>query len=208
MTVDDHGRADIAVHNPVLPSANEGVIVIDKHFKLLGIDGGAETILKRVAGGNFNLETTTLPTNIRGLAGSWPPTGDTSVTGFVTLGNVGYRCCIFQVQPLNGVIDQTVFALHLKRAGSISGSLSSVIETYHLTDREGEVLQGISLGLTSKVLAARMNISPNTVNAFLRMIMIKLGVNTRAGLVGKLLEDNSPQDSQPTHIARKGGRNV
>jgi DNA-binding CsgD family transcriptional regulator len=59
---------------------------------------------------------------------------------------------------------------------------------YGLTDREREVMEGVSLGLTTKMLGDRMNISPNTVNAFLRMIMIKLGVTTRAGIVGKLLE--------------------
>ena len=33
-----------------------------------------------------------------------------------------------------------------------------------------------------------MNISPNTVKSFLRIIMIKMGAGTRSGIVGKLLE--------------------
>jgi DNA-binding CsgD family transcriptional regulator len=40
-------------------------------------------------------------------------------------------------------------------------------------------------GLTSKQIADRMTISTNTVKAFLRLIMIKMGVSTRAGIVGK-----------------------
>jgi DNA-binding CsgD family transcriptional regulator len=31
-----------------------------------------------------------------------------------------------------------------------------------------------------------MNISPHTVRAFLHLIMIKLGVSTRSGIVGKV----------------------
>ena len=49
------------------------------------------------------------------------------------------------------------------------------------------------LGLTSKEVAIRMNISPNTVKAFLRLVMGKMGVTTRAGIVAKLLEpDGTP----------------
>jgi DNA-binding CsgD family transcriptional regulator len=31
-----------------------------------------------------------------------------------------------------------------------------------------------------------MNVSPNTVKTFFRLVMMKMGVNTRAGIVGKL----------------------
>jgi DNA-binding CsgD family transcriptional regulator len=33
-----------------------------------------------------------------------------------------------------------------------------------------------------------MNISPNTVKAFLRLIMIKMGVSRRVGILSKVLE--------------------
>ena len=39
-------------------------------------------------------------------------------------------------------------------------------------------------GLTNKEIASRMSISANTVRAFIRMIMVKLGVSTRSGIVG------------------------
>jgi len=32
-----------------------------------------------------------------------------------------------------------------------------------------------------------MSISPNTVKAFLRLIMVKMGVTSRSGVVGKIL---------------------
>ncbi len=32
-----------------------------------------------------------------------------------------------------------------------------------------------------------MNISPNTVKVFLRLVMLKMGVTTRSGVIGKLI---------------------
>jgi DNA-binding CsgD family transcriptional regulator len=65
--------------------------------------------------------------------------------------------------------------------------LQAASERFHLTDREEEVLQFLLEGLTSKEIADRMAISPNTVKAFLRLIMIKMGVSTRSGIVGKAM---------------------
>jgi len=36
-----------------------------------------------------------------------------------------------------------------------------------------------------------MSISTNTVKAFLRLIMIKMGVSTRSGILGKAITSNS-----------------
>jgi DNA-binding CsgD family transcriptional regulator len=80
--------------------------------------------------------------------------------------------------------------LYLRREVSVSDALDQVATDYRLTDREREALIGISMGLTSKELAVRMNISPNTVKAFLRLIMIKMGTSTRAGIVAKVLDQN------------------
>jgi len=57
-----------------------------------------------------------------------------------------------------------------------------------------------------------MAVSPNTVKAFLRMVMVKMGVSTRAGIVAKVLGlVLSPSDSSgPAHpmhrIAIRPGR--
>ena len=39
-----------------------------------------------------------------------------------------------------------------------------------------------------------MNITPNTVKSFVRIIMIKMGVGTRAAIVSKLLEYSNQGD--------------
>ena len=47
-------------------------------------------------------------------------------------------------------------------------------------------------GLPSKVIADRMNTSPNTVKAFLQMIMIKTGVSSRSAMVSKIILTQPP----------------
>jgi DNA-binding CsgD family transcriptional regulator len=65
--------------------------------------------------------------------------------------------------------------------------LSLVSPQFNLTQREREVLEYLLQGLTTKAIANRMNISPNTVKAFLRMVMIKTRVSSRSAMVGKII---------------------
>jgi hypothetical protein len=46
------------------------------------------------------------------------------------------------------------------------------------------------------------------VNAFLRLIMIKVGMTTRAGVVGKVLEQNEAAASMNFRALRRGGHNA
>jgi DNA-binding CsgD family transcriptional regulator len=62
-----------------------------------------------------------------------------------------------------------------------------VSSQFGLTRREQETIQLLLQGLTSKEIAERMGISPNTVKAFLRLVMVKMGVSTRSGIVGKIV---------------------
>jgi DNA-binding CsgD family transcriptional regulator len=49
------------------------------------------------------------------------------------------------------------------------------------------VLVHLLQGIRNKEIANRMNISPHTVRAFLRLIMIKTGVSSRSAIVGKIM---------------------
>ena len=48
-------------------------------------------------------------------------------------------------------------------------------------------------GLTSKEIAREMDISPYTVKTYVRLVMIKMGVTTRSGIVGKLVRNIAHQ---------------
>lgn len=84
----------------------------------------------------------------------------------------------------NGHGDASV-AVILERFSGGSFSLDQVGDRFHLTIREQEVLKHLLVGRTTKEIATGMEISPHTVKAFLRMIMVKMGVSTRSGIVGK-----------------------
>jgi DNA-binding CsgD family transcriptional regulator len=80
-----------------------------------------------------------------------------------------------------------MMALLIER-NPVSGDLFAIAEKFNLTRREYEAVQHLALGMTSKEIAARMGISPNTVKAFLRLAMIKTGVTNRSGIIGKFLK--------------------
>ena len=78
-------------------------------------------------------------------------------------------------------------ALLLERYSSNVAALSELSQRFDLTAREREVVEFLLQGMTSKEIANRMNISPNTVKAFLRLVMVKMDVSTRSGIVGKMM---------------------
>jgi DNA-binding CsgD family transcriptional regulator len=77
-------------------------------------------------------------------------------------------------------------ALLLERNTTSSLVLEEIAKQFDLTQRERETVELLLQGLTSKEIASRMAISPNTVKAFLRLVMVKMGVSTRSGIVGRI----------------------
>jgi len=169
--------------------AEAGMVLLDLSLKPIAFDSGAAAILHDPQESNgevaFNLPKEVLET-IR----SRNPNELSLVKTHFRLGKREYSCRAYLLESHIGTSTLPILALHLERDSSYNDALNEVIAAYHLTTREQEALRGISIGLTSKELAERMNISPNTVKAFLRLIMIKMGVTTRAGIVAKLLEHN------------------
>ena len=62
-------------------------------------------------------------------------------------------------------------------------AVAGLAERFGLTPREHETVRLLLEGLTSKEIAKRMNISINTVKAWMRLVMIKMKVSTRSGIV-------------------------
>lgn len=102
-----------------------------------------------------------------------------------------YHCRTFRVDAQAKEYSQLSLAVLFERGSSASLSLAQVAQQYHLTNREQQVLEYLLQGLTSKEIADRMSISANTVKAFLRLIMIKMGVSTRSGILGKAITSSS-----------------
>jgi DNA-binding CsgD family transcriptional regulator len=73
-----------------------------------------------------------------------------------------------------------------RNATTSFSALAEISEEFDLTQRERETVEFLLQGFTSKEIATRMNISPNTVKAFLRLVMVKMKVSTRSGIAGKI----------------------
>ena len=50
--------------------------------------------------------------------------------------------------------------------------------------------------LSTKQIAGRMNISPNTAKAFLRSVMIKVGAENRTGIIGRILQASKSMNGE------------
>ena len=85
----------------------------------------------------------------------------------------------------------------LERAISASCVVSQISAQFRLTRREQQAVTLLLQGLSNKEMAERLGISANTVKAFLRLVMIKMGASSRSGIAAKVLglvlPGNEPQ---------------
>jgi DNA-binding CsgD family transcriptional regulator len=130
------------------------------------------------------------------LVASQPPTASPIVAEYRS-GRRRYFCRSFRLDAQAKGYSKLSIAVLLERDSAGSFSLLQVAQNYHLTPREQEVLHFLLQGLTTKEIADRMDVSPNTIKAFLRLIMIKMGVTTRSGILGKALTALPESPSSP-----------
>lgn len=102
-------------------------------------------------------------------------------------GRRSYLCSMFFVSPVSGNGGQPLKGILLERNPQPL-DFQCMVEGYSLTKREQEVVQFLIQGLTTKEIAMRMGISPHTVKTFLKLVMVKVNVTTRSGIVGKFLQ--------------------
>ncbi len=122
---------------------------------------------------------------------SMVPNGDFSTRSYfpteLVSGSRRYLCRTFQVNSHRGNSSRPTVAMLLERVSCGSVDLSKVCQQYSLTPRERQAVEFLIQGLTGKEIASRMRISPNTVKAFIRLVMIKMGVSTRSGIMGRII---------------------
>jgi DNA-binding CsgD family transcriptional regulator len=98
-----------------------------------------------------------------------------------------YICRAFRLDCNLSSKSGFAMAILLERHTSGADALNELTHQFDLTGRESEMVSLLMEGLTSKEIANRMQISPNTVKAFLRLVMLKMDVSTRSGIVGKIV---------------------
>lgn len=97
-----------------------------------------------------------------------------------------YICRRFQIDCNGRYSPQPAIAMIFERTATPDIALEEVCRQFDLTRRERETVELLVQGLTTKEIASRLSISPNTVKAFVRIVMVKMSVSTRSGIVGRL----------------------
>lgn len=105
-----------------------------------------------------------------------------------TSGRRRYLCRAFALTHNSKDPTKLTTALVIERVISKNAQVAEIAAHFHLTVREQQTVGFLAEGLSSKEIAERMNISPNTVKTFMRLIMTKMSVPTRSGIIGKMLQ--------------------
>ena len=124
---------------------------------------------------------------LRSSLTSQQPSDESPLVTEFQSGRRRYLCRAFVVDSQANDPSHPRIAVLLERDSLGSIPVSRVCERFHLTRRERDALQYLLQGLSSKEIANRMDVSPNTVKTFLRLIMIKMGVSSRAAIVAKVI---------------------
>jgi DNA-binding CsgD family transcriptional regulator len=106
----------------------------------------------------------------------------------VASGRRCYQLRAFSVKSNLGIRRGPAIALLLERNHQGALNLESFARKFRLTQRERETVNLLFQDLSTKQIAGRMNISPNTAKAFIRSVMIKVGAENRTGIIGRILQ--------------------
>jgi DNA-binding CsgD family transcriptional regulator len=177
----------LATKNGVSASQSAGFLLLDSSLSPVSFNGEAAQILSYPENVENLTSSELLTEKIRSrLTTQRSPGGSVFVKEFQS-GRRHYFCRAFLIDLHSKEPCQPSIAVLLERGPSGLVPLSQVCQKFNLTQREQEVLEYLLQGIRNKEIANRMNISPNTVKAFLRLIMIKTGVSSRSAIVGKIM---------------------
>jgi DNA-binding CsgD family transcriptional regulator len=117
-----------------------------------------------------------------------------SLTEF-TSGRRRYLCRAFFLKSHVKGNSVPSVAVLLERSPRATITLSEACVQFQLTRRERETLEFLSVGLDTKEIANCMQISTNTAKVYIRMVMAKMGVSSRLGVLAKILAIKAPTKS-------------
>jgi DNA-binding CsgD family transcriptional regulator len=168
-------------------TATTGLILVDVTGRPIYFNREAIAVLTYPGrSGNWEPVSDFLPRQIRALLPRPLTSEGAPCATVLTSGRRRYVCRAFALNPSAGTHSERMIAILLEREAGKTADISGVAQQFQLTQREQQTVGLLTLGLTSKEIATRMNISPNTVKTFFRLVMTKMGVSTRAGIVGKI----------------------
>ncbi len=166
--------------------SNDGFLLLDADLNLIGSNGDALQILCYPSEASLMKQPKVfIVDRVRtALLDHDHGSGRAFVRAFKS-GRRRYICKVSQIESGKNDFVRPAFAVRLQRDAASGSSLAEICAGYGLTRREGETVELLLQGLTSKEIGTRMGISPNTVKAFIRLVMVKMKVSTRSGIAGK-----------------------
>jgi len=171
---------------PAGVSAGVGFLLADANLKPLYANGAAVSILGYAGAGAASQGVVSLQERLRSILHVERFPLECSTTAFAS-GRRRYVCRPFLLESRQNHTRPPMVALLLERCPQEGLDLCEASRRYHLSPRERETVQHLIHGLTTKEVAECMSVSPNTVKQFVRLIMTKMGVTTRSGIIGKLM---------------------
>jgi DNA-binding NarL/FixJ family response regulator len=179
----------LANKNPAPPRSYAGLILLDSSLNPIFLNAGAVRILSYpdqfVKDAHPSL---ILAEKIRSSLISQQSSAASSFVTEFRSGRRRYFCRAFVLDPNPKDTSHPSIAVLLERGPS---ELPQVSQRFNLTPREGEVLMYLVWGFSNKEIEQRMNLSPNTVKSFLRLIMTKMQVSSRSAIVLKVFKSSS-----------------
>jgi DNA-binding NarL/FixJ family response regulator len=166
------------------PDVETGLILLDSACTIIALDRGAATILKGYRPRKGQRAYTIQPNIVETVQRLSDPSCQEHV---LRIGFDEFTCHSYELESHDASLPQSLVALLLEKHCKARDTIDEVGAQYGLTKREQQAVRGLSMGLSTKVLAAEMNIKPSTLRAFLRLIKIKMGAPTRAEIMVKIL---------------------
>ena len=167
-----------------------GLILIDRSLRVLGCDSGATDLLNSNGLRQTDLASA-LPPAFLDYIRSSDAMELSSTIARLCIGTSDCTCRAYVLESHTDFSAQPVIAIYLENVPTVQNGVDEVATKYVLTAREKEILVGVSRGLRTKELAASLNISPNTVKAFLRLVMIKMRVSSKSDIITKIFQYNT-----------------
>lgn len=162
--------------------------MLDEDWQLQSMTPGAETLLAELPGGDVSASRNAMPACVLSVAGRALRSLETAdTTGEVAVARVrssSGRWVILHGAPLLRDGSRRV-AVIIER-GDPDRLAPLLMAAYELTEREKDVTRLVLQGEPTSSIAARLFVSPQTVQQHLKSIFDKTGVRSRRDLVGQV----------------------
>ena len=183
------------------------LVVLDEDWQVQSMTPGAEALLAELPGGDRSVARGDLPACVLSVAGRALQSLETAdTTGEVAAARVrsgSGQWMMLHGAPLLRDGGRRV-AVIVERADP-DRLAPLLMAAYELTDREKDVTRLVLQGETTSATAARLFISPQTVQQHLKSIFGKTGVRSRRELVGKMFFTHyEPRVRDNEHRAQAG----